>query len=68
MGSAELQGTAEACQGFRETEMSNVGRVQLAALNFHVRNVISVATFDTNHFGTDIMQTVNRCRQVNQHS
>jgi hypothetical protein len=36
LGSAELLGSAKACQGLREMIMRNGGRVLLAVLNLHV--------------------------------
>ena len=48
LGSAEPQGSAKGCQGFRETKVHNGGGVLLAVLNFYVRIKIPVATLDTN--------------------
>ena len=47
-------GSVKECQGFREREMGNGGRVLLVALNLYVRII------DTNHTVTDSTQTINR--------
>ena len=56
--SAELQGTAKGCQGFRVTKTGNDGRVLLAVQNFYVGIKISVPTFDTNHSVTVSTQSI----------
>jgi hypothetical protein len=60
VGSDESRCPAKGCRGFRATKMSNDGEALLAVI-LHVRTKLLVTTFDTNHFVTDITQTVNRC-------
>ena len=60
-GSAELQGSAKWCQGFRQTKMSTGGGVLLATLNLCVGIKIRVATFVTDHSVTDGTPTIHRC-------
>jgi hypothetical protein len=61
LGSAEPQGSAKGCQGFRVTIMRNGVKVPLAVLHLRVRIKIRVPTFDTNHPVTDSSQTINLC-------
>ena len=62
LGSAEPQGSANGCQGFREQmNMCNGGKVLLAVLNFYIWIKIRVATFDTHHSVTESTQSINRC-------
>lgn len=49
LGSAEPQGSAKGCRGFRRTHMSNGGNVLLAVINLQVRIKIRVETYDANH-------------------
>jgi hypothetical protein len=41
--------------------MRDGGRALFAVLNLYARIKIRVATFDTNHSISDIMQTINHC-------
>jgi hypothetical protein len=61
LGSSELQGSAKACRGFRDSKMPNGGEVLLAVLNLQERTKFYVATFDTHHSVTGSTRSVNRC-------
>jgi hypothetical protein len=59
--SVETQVSAKGCQGSRETNIRNGGRVSFEVLNLYVRIKIRVTTFDSIHSVTDSTQTINRC-------
>ena len=52
--------SAKGCQGFRETEVRNGGRVLLAVPYFYVRIKLRVATFHTDHFVAGSTQSINQ--------
>ena len=57
LGSWEPQGSANGCQGFRESKTCD-GQVLLALLCLYGRIKIRVATFATNLSVTDIKQSI----------
>ena len=51
-------GSAKGCQGFRQKNIRNGGRILLAVLSLNVRIKIRVAAFDTNRSVTESTQTI----------